>query len=304
MTSAKVKRHFLSSLRRVLRPIVRQAIAQGVGFPAFARLLKSVYVEVADESFELPFKRQTDSRVALLTGITRREIAALRKRRDDAAEAVEVEDSVATFVIGRWMAGPPYATPDGAPRRLRYESDDPNDATFSSLVRTLNLDIPVRAVLDELIRLGSVALNNDGEVSLVREANVPPSGIEGKLAILGSDPGELYSTIAHNIEDEQTPWLQRKVAYDNIGSEALDALRAESRKAGEEFVRRVNALLSSYDRDRRPEAPGGQRSRVAVGVYYFEETSATASVEKARKKPAGPPGRIAKRNIKTKKSRS
>lgn len=298
-----VKQHFINSLKRVLRPIVRQAIGHGVSYPAFTRILKSLYVDVADDSFQLSFKRQTDSRVALLTGITRKEIAGLRKRRADAADAVDIEDSVATFAIGRWMAGPPFATPDGVPRRLRYESDDPRQATFSELVRSLSVDIPVRAVLDELIRLGSVVLDAGGEVELVREAHIPASGIEGKLAILGADPAELYSTIAHNIEEPDAAWLQRKVSYDNIGSEALDALRDEARRSGEEFVRRANALLSSYDRDRRADAPGGRRSRAAIGVYYFEEVSPVETTG-ARKKTDGPPGRIKKRPGGKKKSRS
>lgn len=308
MSSATVKKHFVASLRRALRPIVRQAIAHGVSYPAFARMLKRLYVEVADDGFRLAFKRQTDSRVALLTGITRKDIAALRKPRGDGdgdEEIVDVEDSVATFAVGRWLAGPPFATPDGRPRRLRYESEDATEATFSNLVRSLGLDIPVRAILDELIRLGSVELDARGEVTLVREAHIPPSGIEGKLALLGSDPAELYSTIAHNIEDQETPWLQRKVAYDNIGSDALAALREEARRTGEDFVRRANALLSSYDRDRHPEAPGGRRSRVALGVYYYEEVSPKTDDQAGpAEKPTGPPGRIKKRPAKTKKSES
>ena len=104
-----------------------------------------------------------------------------------------------------------------------------------------------------------------------------PTTSEGKFALLGSDPAELFSTIVHNIEHADAPWLQRKVAYDNIGAEALPALQDETRQAGLDFVRRANALLASYDRDRHPDAPGGARSRVVVGVYYFEEPVAALS---------------------------
>jgi hypothetical protein len=295
VNSATVRKQLVASLQRVLRPIVRQAIAHGVPYSVFARLLKRVYVEVADESFPLSFKRQTDSRVALLTGITRRDIAALRGRHGEAAELAEVGDPVATFAVGRWMAGPPYATPDGKPRRLRYESDDPKAPTFSHLVRSLSGDLPVRAVLDELIRVGSVRLDPAGEVELLRQAFIPASGVEGKIAMLGRDPAEIYSTISHNIEDPAVPWLQRRIAYDNIGSDALERLRDEAREVGEEFVRRANALLSSYDRDRRPDAPGGARSRVAVGVYYYEEGASAEPPERGPNQPGSPPGRIQKR---------
>jgi hypothetical protein len=263
--------HFAAAIRRLLRPVVREMIASGLTYTTFNQLVKQLFLEVAAEDFALPFKRLTDSRLALVTGISRKEISQLRRRRQGAADMPEVEESIVTHVIGRWMAGPPFATPDGIPRRLRYESADPNAVSFARLVRELGSDIPVRAVLDELLHIGSAALLPDGEVELRREVHIPAGDSEGKLVLLGSDTAELFSTIMHNIDPGEAPWLQRKVAYDNIGGDALPALREEARHAGLDFVRRANALLSSYDRDRHPEAPGGHRSRVVVGVYYFEE---------------------------------
>ena len=101
----------------------------------------------------------------------------------------------------------------------------------------------------------------------------------------------MFSTIVHNVEEPETPWLQRKVVYDNIGSDALDELRESAREQGEEFVRRANVPLSAQDRDRNPDAPGGERSRVVLGVYYFEETD-EAEEKPARSKPNKLPGRI------------
>ncbi len=304
MISKTVKEHFVASVRRVMRPIVRQAIAYGVSYSAFARLVKGTYVEVADDEFALPFKRQTDSRLALLTGISRKDVATLRDRRKADTVAPDIEDSVATHAVGLWMAGPPYATPGGKPRRLHYESSDVANPTFSSLVRTLGGDIPVRAILDEMIRLGSVVLHSNGEVQLVREAHIPTAGLEGKLRLLGSDPAELYDTITHNIEDDSTPWLQRKVVYDNIGSDALESLREESREAGEDFIRRANALVASYDRDRDENAPGGKRSRVVVGAYYYEQVTNDDEQPVKTPKVGGPPGRIKKATAKAKPKKS
>jgi len=174
--------------------------------------------------------------------------------------------------------------------------------SFARLVREIGIDIPVRAVLDELLHIGSAALLPDGEVELRREVHIPTAESEGKLVLLGSDTAELFSTIMHNIEHGDAPWLQRKVVYDNIGSAALPALHDEARHAGLDFIRRANALLASYDRDRHPDAPGGRRSRVVVGVYYFEEPVVTPEPPDEEpddaptpKRPA-PPGRIRRKS--------
>jgi hypothetical protein len=290
MLPRPTKERFLAAIQRMLRPVVRQLIAYGISYPAVVRMLRQLYVEVAEQDFALPFKRQTDSRLALMTGINRREVSQVRRRKPRDEAPIEVEDTAITHVIGRWMSTPSYAH-QGDPRRIPYESADPEAASFTRLVRDLGVDIPPRSILDELIRTEAVELLPNGDVVLHQEAYVPPADAEGKLSLLGSDPGELFTTIVHNIEHAEDPRLQRKVVYDNVGADALAQLRAEARKVGEEFVRRANALLSSYDRDRNPNAPGGRRARVVLGAYYFEEDVARVNQgERSSVKP--PPGRI------------
>jgi hypothetical protein len=270
-----LKGQFAAAVQRMMRPVVRQLITYGISYPAFSRLVRQMYFTVAEQEFALPFKAQTDSRIALLTGIHRKEIAQLRRRKEKLSPLPEVEDSLMTHVIGRWLA-PPYADSEGNPQPLPYEGDDAEGANFAHLVRSATTDIPVRSVLDELVQTGTVSLLPDGKVRLQREAHVPAADAAAKLTLVGSDPAELFSTIVHNIEHPDAPRLQRKVVYDNIGSEALAELRAGGRRLGESFIRRANALVASRDRDRNPQAPGGQRARVVLGTYYFEETLAPA----------------------------
>jgi len=292
MLSRPLKEQFVTAIRRLLRPVVRQLITYGIAYPTFSEIVKDVYVEVAERDFALPFKRQTDSRLALVTGVNRKEVSRLRGGRTRQRLPVEVEDTLATHVIGRWMGGPPYSDVAGKPRRLPYDSQRANVATFTRLVRSVSVDIPVRSILDELLRVGTVELRADSEVELLREAHVPVEDLSAKLTLLGSDPGELFATIAHNIEQPEAPRLQRKVVYDNVGHDALVELRTAARTIGEEFIRRANVLLASYDRDRNPRAPGGQRSRVVLGAYYFEEDAASADPPPESDGHKAPPGRI------------
>ena len=58
---------------------MRALIAQGVTAPALYRLLKRLYVEVAEREFRLDGERPTDSRISLLTGVHRRDVKAFRR---------------------------------------------------------------------------------------------------------------------------------------------------------------------------------------------------------------------------------
>lgn len=291
MLPRALKGHFAAAIHRMLRPVVRHLIAHGVTHPALTEMLKEIYLEIAEAEFALPFKRQTDSRLALVTGLNRKEISRLRQRRTPAQPTAALEDNLVTHVIGRWMAGPPYAAAGGTPRRLPYESRRSNAPSFARLVRDLSVDIPVRSVLDELLRMGVVALLPHGDVELRQEVHIPTGDATAKLTLLGTDPAELFCTIMHNIEHPDAPRLQRKVVYDNIGADALAAVHGAAHRAGEEFIRRANALLATHDRDRHPRAPGGRRMRIVLGTYYFEE-EAVPTAPAQPDKSTGPPGRI------------
>jgi hypothetical protein len=264
------RRALLRAARAILRPLVRQLIAYGVTYPAFSKLAKEVYIDVGTSHFTLAFKKQTDSRVALVTGITRKEIGQIRRgqaRRP--SDALEIDDTLAARTVGRWLAGAPYADAHGRARTLAYEAA-PGSASFTALIAEIGGDIPPRAVLDELLRVGAAQLTPGGDVRLTAPAYVP-AGIEEKLAMLGSDAGELIEAIAHNIEQPSAEaFLQRKVFYDNVGADALPELRGKVRALGGDFARAVNQLLAGYDRDRTPSAPGGARTRTVVALYYFE----------------------------------
>jgi hypothetical protein len=277
----------IEAIRSILRPLVRQCIAHGLTFPAFARIGKEVFIDVGTRYFALPFKRQTDSRVALVTGITRKEIGQIRRgQAPGRATAEQLDYGLATRVISHWVTEERYRGDGDDVAALPYEATPPA-ASFVGLVDEIGGDIPPRAVLDELIRVGVAELTPDGLVRLAQRAYIPSRSPVEKLAILGADAAQLIDAITHNIDHPaEEAFLQRKVAYDNIGADALAELRARVKQAGGEFLQAMNVLFATYDRDRNPRAPGGERKQAILGLYYLDEShTAPASPPARRQKP-------------------
>jgi hypothetical protein len=110
----------------VLRPIVRESIAAGITYPLLARMLKELFVEVAEDEFALPFKRQTDSRLAVVTGLSRKDISQTPGcgRRRPGAHRSRTRPSRTSSAAG-WPVR--LCDADGIARTLRYESSDPRD---------------------------------------------------------------------------------------------------------------------------------------------------------------------------------
>ena len=75
----------VTALRKLLRPLVRLLLSFQVSYPFLSTLLKSIYVDVADQEFSVDGKRQSDSRITLLTGVHRKDVKRLRDEHIDAA---------------------------------------------------------------------------------------------------------------------------------------------------------------------------------------------------------------------------
>jgi hypothetical protein len=252
-----------------LQPLVKRLLAHGVPFGRLETQLRELFVAVAEAEFALPGRRQTDSRVSLLTGINRKEVRRIRAAERGVAAPSSFSMNHATSLISRWLTDPQTADRAGRPRPLPYQAR--RGPSFMKLARKVTADLAPRVLLDELLRTGAAELRDGDVVVLTSGAYVAPAQSPENLQILGEDPRELIETILRNVFAENGELLlQRKVYYDNLGSDAAKQIRAEVRREGEGFLRKVNRLLARYDRDRNPRAPGGDRHYAGVGVYCFE----------------------------------
>ena len=258
-----------AAVLRLFRPLVRVLLRNGVSYRTFADFAKWVYVDVATKEFGIEGRKQSTSRVSVITGLSRKEVKRVRElpRPDDTA-SVERYNRAAR-VIAAWRRESNFQDAEGNAAPLLLEG---TGATFSELVKRFSGDVPVRAILDELIRIGAVERLEDGRVGLLVRAYVPESSDADKLHILGTDVGFLISTIDHNLQaDPMGPLFQRKVAYDNLPDEALPEFRELSAKRAQALLEKLDRWLAQRDRDVTPTVRGTGRNRAGLGIYYFEE---------------------------------
>ena len=259
----------IQATRRLLRPLVRLLLRYGVPYGQFAELAKSVYVEVAMSDFGLEKRKPSVSRASVLTGLSRKMVTQVMKEQDDHTHVEPGEYNRAARVISAWLREAPFCDGNGEPVPLPLEGED---KSFSELVRRYGGDVPVRATLDELLRVAAVRREEDDTLHLCERAYIPKRDEPAKLRILGRDVAGLISTIDHNLNDVQPLRFQRKVFYDNLPEEALDELQAMTRRHGQALIDTMDKWMAAHDRDANPNVKGTGRKRVGVGVFYFEET--------------------------------
>jgi len=264
-----IEKAISSAILKLMRPLVRILLRNGIPFRTFTEIAKRVYVSAASEEFAIEGRKASVSRVSVITGLSRKEISRVKETAESDDDISVQRYNRAARVISGWIRDPKFHDEAGEPNELAVEN---GEISFAELVRLYSGDVPARAILDELVRVGSVTRTGDGRVRLLARAYVPRTGETDKIGILGADVGDLISTIDHNLTyGKEEPMFQRKVSYDNLPVEAMDEIRKLSARHAQELLELLGRHMAEHDRDVNPEAGGTGRLRAGVGVYYFEE---------------------------------
>ena len=258
-----------AAILRLLRPLIRILLRNGVSYGTFADLTRWMYVDVAMKEFSIEGRKQSTSRVSVLTGLSRKEVKRMQEiSRPEDTERDEKYNRAAR-VISAWRREREFLDAQGKPSTLSISGPW---STFSEIVRRFSGDVPVRAILDELLRIGAVRQLDNGKIQLRKKAYVPETSEADKLHILGTDVGHLISTIDYNLQPKvTTARFQRKVSYDNLPDEVLPAFRKLSAKQAQKLLEKMDEWLAGNDRDVTPSIEGTGRNLAGLGIYYFEE---------------------------------
>ncbi len=75
-----IQRQILGAFLIALRPIARIFLGFGMGFKEFSDIAKTSFVDVATSEYGLRGRPTNISRVAVMTGLTRKEVRRVREK--------------------------------------------------------------------------------------------------------------------------------------------------------------------------------------------------------------------------------
>ena len=269
----------LDRVLRVLQPLVRLLVRNGVTYTVFAAALKRVFLQAAQQELAARDMLATDSAVSLLSGVHRRDVRNLLRGETAHSGDEPASLGLAAQVVGRWMNDPQFApapasspasAPASAPGARRTLPRSGAHGSFEALVAGLSSDVRPRAVLDELLRLGVVTETDDGVV-LERSGFAPRQGFEEKSWLFAQNLQDHANAAVANLQD-QSNFLDQAVFVDQITAESADRLRLVSLQAWKQaFTTVMGEAQTRFDADATQARPDQRQHRARFGVYFFSE---------------------------------
>lgn len=270
--ASDASRPIVQACLRWLRPIARWLLKSGITWKEFAELSRTVFVNVAAEEFGLRGRPTNVSRIALLTGLTRRDVRRYRASallESGGSRRAEDDLNHATRVLAGWHLDADFIDELGRPRALPASGEG---ATFSALVRRYAGDIPATALAKELLLSGSVVRDEDRAYRAVRRYYMPRA-MDGKaVERAGHVLADLTTTLEYNLSrDVAAPSrFEGRAQNRHVAPEHLPAFRAFMEREAQGFLERCDEWLSSHEAG---TAARGEPLRLGAGVYMIQDRS-------------------------------
>jgi len=273
----KLKQQVLGAFQLVLRPMVKILLRYGVGFNEFSEVVKTSFVDVATTEFGIRGRPTNISRVAVMTGLTRKDVRRLRNALESGEQRLSVKSTPMSEIVHRWHAEEDFLDSHGRPERLPFSGVD---NSFSELVKRFGGDVPPGAMRTELKRVGAVPEVEDGNLSIVKRSVVPTGKTENLVTSLVHGVYPLLSTVVENSDPSiESPEPKQLTAYSvNIRKEDLNRLRRISNDRISDIAESFDDLFMAYETLNVAD-DDSPRTTVAVGLYYFEENDSDAKYE-------------------------
>lgn len=258
----------LLALLKALRPIARFLVKAGIGYREFAEISKCAFVDVATSDYGLRGRPTNISRVAVMTGLTRKDVKRLRDKILAGTQIDMTRVIPPAEIIEKWHSDPEFVDAAGRPKVLSFDGPAPS---FASLVKKYGGDIPPGAMRTELKRVGALDENESGLLTVRKKYFRPIERDDQLKRALGQAIYGLGLTIDHNLgETEEQSWVERLAFSTRIRTDDRSRVRRLSQDRASEFVESVNDLFSAYETIYADDEPDGTSSTIGIGVYYFE----------------------------------
>jgi len=265
-----VKKGLLAAYSKLLRPLVRILLRNGVTYAEFSEVAKTVFVTIAAQEFRVPGKKMSKARIAIITGLTRKEVQRLASTDQEGRYRVRTNLSRIGRVLSGWHTDPDFTGPYGMPLEVRYDSAITNDATFVRLVQQYSGDMTPRAMLDELLRVGAVVETDHNWFKALRREYVPQTLAPDFLERVGRGIHDFIHTVEENLQkDSEEPGRFERTVRPAAG------LNAEELERFDEYARlKSQALLEDLDNwlnklERPNRKIGDIGVQTGVGIYHF-----------------------------------
>ena len=273
-----LKEHVIHSCRYLLLPIVRFLLKHGVTWSEFGELSKEAYVAAAREDYGVQGRPTNNSRVAMLTGLSRREVSGVRDRLLDADHSsVSLQGNRISQILSGWHTDSEFTDDQGRP--IDLPATGPT-GSLSSLLKRYAGDLPHGAIRKEMRQRGLIEELQNEQLRVLKRDYIYSSLDPEIVRRMGIALHDHAATLEHNLDENRPSAPRFEGIADNISMspKALAAFQKLVEERGSTFLEEADGWLAQNETDQTTEADT-RTVRMGVGVYLIYDKTEEGQIQ-------------------------
>lgn len=275
-----IRHQIHTAILLVLRPIARALLRGGVGYREFSEISKKAFVDVASKDYGLRGRPTNMSRVAVMTGLTRKEVRKIRDSNEATNKFVAIRHTPISQILHRWHTDSEFLTSSGEPMELEFEGEE---NSFSTLVKKFGGDVPPGAMRMELERIDAIEVMESGKLRPTKRISY---NLELHEKLTGGLTTILFPAalnLMHNLENRDlTDWWTNVTTHTRYlrGSDRGRYKRIANERIVE-FAKSMDDMQAAYEALYDADSEGDSSETgftVGVGLFYFEEDKSESDI--------------------------
>lgn len=268
LTNAIPPKSLTKAIRHLLRPLIKLFLQYQITLPYLSQVLKEVYLEVALKDLTIEGRRQTDSRLSMLTGIHRKDVRRMRNEQHPERDHIKTF-SLGAQVAATWISLPAYCYEFGEPKPLVRLATQ-GEPSFETLVETVSKqDLRARSLLDEWINNNIVALDDRGHILLNTNSFIP-GDFDEKIFFFSNNLHDYIAASASYLLNDHPPYFNRSTPYNNLSTNSITQLTELTSDRATELLKTVHK--KALDLQHHQTNCNSPNQRFNLGIFVYNET--------------------------------
>jgi hypothetical protein len=282
--SASTKEAVLNVFAALVRPLMRVAFEYGITASEIAGVVRRAYIQSLESRLLEQRRPSTDARLAVVSGLARSEVIALREALRAGAPHSRAGASLdqITSLLTVWHTHPNFSGAYGLAVDLDLVPipDSPRRG-FHELVEIACPAADKDALLDELVAAGSVEVIDGSTVRCLSRAYVPRGADVTRIERMGRFLGVVTGNFVHNLlrNDSEPAYFERAVVSDEkLTSRGRDQFLSIAGERGQELLAELDTFLTGL----ASSESAATGKRYGVGIYFFEDDSVQSAADREK----------------------
>ncbi len=184
----KMSINLIKQIQKAIKPLVALFLRFGVGYKVLDGIVKEAFVSVATNNYGIRGRGANTSKIAFMTGISRREISNIKKNKTQEENTNFGRLSYSEKILDIWLNDKDFSNSKNEPKAIMFVG---TDNSFVELIRKAKIDITPKTAYLELLRLELIGRNEKDRIILQR------------YELIGQSKKELFAAELEKIIDNK-----------------------------------------------------------------------------------------------------